>query len=188
MPALATSPHADPNALVPSAAQATAALVCCLRELADVLHFATDEQYVRNPVGVVSGSLGGHVRHCLDHFETLLRLVDEDEISYDHRERGTPVETDRRAAVARITELEEELAALTALPLDQPVRLDALLTAEGASLDAQSSVARELAFVLSHTVHHNAVIAAICRTLNIPLPPRFGYAPATSAYLARANG
>jgi hypothetical protein len=39
-----------------------------------------------------------------------------------------------------------------------------------------------LAFVLSHTIHHNAIIGVMANTLDIPLPARFGYAPSTIAH------
>ena len=41
---------------------------------------------------------------------------------------------------------------------------------------------RELGFVLSHTVHHNALIAVIAAAVGAAVPPGFGYAPATVAH------
>jgi hypothetical protein len=46
-------------------------------------------------------------------------------------------------------------------------------------------VGRELAFVLSHTVHHNALIAVMALTLGVSIPDRFGYAPSTIAHLEK---
>src|SRR5262249_7606644 len=60
---------------------------------ADGVRAMRDEQYRRKPVGVVSSTVGGHVRHCLDHVEALLAGLEEGELSYDHRQRGTEVET-----------------------------------------------------------------------------------------------
>jgi len=48
-----------------------------------------------------------------------------------------------------------------------------------------SSFGRELAFLLSHTVHHQALIAVICRQLNVPLAAEFGVASATLRHRAR---
>jgi hypothetical protein len=47
----------------------------------------------------------------------------------------------------------------------------------------ETTVGREFAFVLSHTVHHNALIAVIAKLLGVQVPERFGYAPSTLAYL-----
>jgi len=171
-----------------SCARPVSALVRCLKELGGVIEVASDEQYVRKPVGVVSGSLGGHVRHCVDHFESLLHLLTDDEIDYDRRQRGTSIETDRHAALSRVAELAGKLGRLSELAPDRPVRFRGMISADGETMEAASSVARELAFILSHTIHHNAVIATICRTLEIPIPAHFGYAPATSAHLATTSG
>jgi uncharacterized damage-inducible protein DinB len=53
-------------------------------------------------------------------------------------------------------------------------------------MEVETTVGRELAFVLSHTVHHNALIAVMARTLGVPVPDLFGYAPSTIAHLEKA--
>jgi uncharacterized damage-inducible protein DinB len=58
----------------------------------------------------------------------------------------------------------------------------------GARLSAPSSVGRELAFVVSHTIHHLAVIAFLLRDLSIEVPSRFGYAPTTPAFAEAPAG
>ena len=45
-----------------------------------------------------------------------------------------------------------------------------------------STHARELAFVFSHTIHHNAIIGTIARAIGVELPSNFGTAPSTIAY------
>src|SRR6516225_10431313 len=86
-------------------------IIAVLRQLADVIRAMTDEQYRRKPVGVVSSNVGGHVRHCLDHVEALLAGLEEGELSYDHRQRGTEVETSREAALDAIRRQERQLLA-----------------------------------------------------------------------------
>ena len=81
---------------------AAVALVAVLRQLAELLGAMTDEDYARKPVGVVASSVGGHVRHNLDHVAALLEAVATGELDYDCRARGTPVETCRRAALVRL--------------------------------------------------------------------------------------
>lgn len=60
-----------------------------------------------------------------------------------------------------------------------------MLSADGPTRAMRSTVARELLFVVSHTVHHNAIIGAIAALLGVRTPERFGYAPSTIAYLRR---
>jgi hypothetical protein len=135
------------------------------------------------PVGVIASSLGGHIRHCLDHFAALCSASTAAVIDYDQRERGTAVEISRSAALIAIRQLQGQLEELDGTLLARPVRVRSMLAGDGTSIETQSSLGRELVFVLSHTIHHNALIAAMCKTLEIPTPQRFGYAPATVAHL-----
>lgn len=157
-----------------------------LRELAEVLAVTTDEQYVRKPVGVIQSSVGSHVRHCLDHFEAFCSGASTRVMDYDVRARGTMVETDRSAALASIRRLQDQLALLEASMLTRTVRVTSMLAGDGTSIETPSSLGRELAFVLSHTVHHNALIAVMFRTLGVSIRERFGFAPSTIAHLEAA--
>jgi uncharacterized damage-inducible protein DinB len=160
-------------------------LVAVLRQLADIIRAMTDEQYRRKPVGVVSSNVGGHVRHCLDHVEALLAGVDKGELSYDHRQRGTEVETSRTAALDVIRRQERQLLAFPPYSERRPLRLSALVSSCLPPTEVETTVGRELAFVLSHTVHHNALIAVMALTLGVHVPDRFGYAPSTIAHLEK---
>jgi hypothetical protein len=143
----------------------------------------TDEQYQRRPVGVVSSNVGGHVRHSLDHVEALLVGLEKGEICYDQRQRGTAVETRRDSALHAIRHLERRLLAFPVHAESRPLRLLALVSSSLPPVEVETTVGRELAFVLSHTVHHNALIAVQALTLGVKIPERFGYAPSTIAHL-----
>lgn len=161
-------------------------IVAVLRQLTDVIGAMTDDQYRKRPVGVVSSNVGGHVRHCLDHVEALLAGLEEGELSYDHRRRGTEVETNREAALDVIRRQERQLLAFPPHAERRPLRLSALVSSSLPPTEVETTVGRELAFVLSHTVHHNALIAVMAQTLGVPVPDRFGYAPCTIAHLEKA--
>ena len=161
-------------------------IITVLRQLADVIRAMTDEQYRRKPVGVVSSNVGGHVRHCLDHVEALLAGVEAGELSYDHRQRGTEVETNREAALDVIRIQERQLLALPPHVERRPLRLSAMVSSCLPPTEVETTAGRELAFVLSHTIHHNALIDVMARTLGVPVPDRFGYAPSTITHLERA--
>lgn len=150
-----------------------------LRELAGVIEQLSDEQYTQKPVGVIESSIGGHVRHCLDHVRSLLLAIDSGHLDYDHRERGTPVEAVRGCAISAIDEMIESLGELPRFVITRPISVSVSMTSNGAPVSVLSSVGRELAYVLSHTIHHNAIICAMARTLGAWVPERFGYAPST---------
>src|SRR5262245_38027201 len=158
-------------------------IVAVLRQLADVIRALTDEQYRAKPVGVVSSNVGGHVRHCLDHIEALLAGVEVGELNYDRRRRGTEVETSRDAALDVIRRQERQLLAFPPHAERHPLRLSAIVSSSLPAVEVETTVGRELAFVLSHTVHHNALIAVMALTLGVPVPDHFGYAPSTIAHL-----
>lgn len=154
-------------------------LIGLLQQLFDLVESLTPEQYTRTPVGVVESSVSGHVRHNLDHVAALLRGLGAGELNYDHRDRGTDVERDRLAAMTAIVGLERELAEFPWGELPQLVTLSALVAADLPPTRVVSSPERELAFVVSHTVHHNALIRVMVKLLGADLPADFGYAPST---------
>lgn len=160
-------------------------LAATLEQLADLVRRLSDAQYVQHPVGVIASSIGGHVRHCLDHFQALCAGAAVGVIDYDARERGTSVETSRPSALAAIDELAGRVASLGPLPLGHALQIRTIVASDGAAIVAPTSLGRELSFVLSHTIHHNALISAMCRTLAVDVPEHFGYAPSTLAHLDR---
>lgn len=160
-------------------------LVDLLEQLGRVVSELTPEQYAAAPVGVMESSVGTHVRHCLDHVGALLGAAEFGRLDYDRRKRGTPIETDRTLAVNTIRSASARLARLPAQTFAGPVRVSVMLAPDEPSIEVQSSLGRELAFVVSHTVHHGAIIAATVKLLGGNVPERFGYAPSTLAHLAK---
>jgi hypothetical protein len=126
-----------------------------------------------------SGSIGEHVRHCLDHVAALLTADGSDTLSYDRRQRGTMVELDPAAAVGRLRELQDAIEIWSARSLDEPVRVTCLLSPDGDAVAGWSTLARELAFVVSHTIHHQAMIGLLLASRGYAVPTRFGHAPST---------
>lgn len=155
------------------------ALCVLLDELAVVLAAVPSEIYSARFASAVTGSIGEHVRHCLDHVSALLSATPAVPLSYDSRMRGTRIETDPAAAVQRIAELMSALAAWPTRDIDEPIAVHAQLTAGGATLTTWSTLARELAFVTNHTVHHHAIIGVLMATHGLGVPERFGHAPST---------
>jgi uncharacterized damage-inducible protein DinB len=158
------------------------ALTAALRQVHDLLDGMTDEQYGRRPGGALASSIGGHVRHNLDHVAGLLTGLPGGAVDYDRRERGTVIETDRLAAMATTRRLQHDLARVDWDGLPGAVRLTVLPFPDRPPVELLTTPDRELAFVLSHTIHHNALIAVIAAAVGAAVPPGFGYAPATVAY------
>jgi hypothetical protein len=123
--------------------------------------------------------VGGHVRHCLDHVGAVVQATRTGIVEYDRRRRGTEVETCRAAAVRQIEDITKRLGTLDASMLDEPVLVETQIEAGSAMILTRSTVCREVAFVISHTIHHNAIVAQLLAGRDVPLDTRFGLAPAT---------
>jgi uncharacterized damage-inducible protein DinB len=149
----------------------------------------TDETYERCPAGAHRGGVGAQFRHCLDFYDCFLRGLETGQIDYSHRERDTRVETDRHHAIERFQAVCEQLSGLSTGHLERSVRVKAEDVACGAPEWSSSSPARELQFLISHTIHHYALIAVMLETQAYEVGrdlPGFGVAPSTLSYWKEA--
>jgi hypothetical protein len=149
-----------------------------LDDLAELLIRVSPQVYVGRPAPGISGAVGEQVRHTLDHISAFLTAEPGSTLSYDRRHRGTSVETDLRAAIDETLRLRALAELESNRPLDEPVLIEAALSASS-DVETWSTVGRELAFVLAHTIHHEAIIALLLAMQGVQVPPRFGYAPST---------
>lgn len=153
-----------------------------LEELKQHLELIEDGDY-ENPVSTLfTSSPGAQVRHTLDHVAALVHGCENGIMDYEFRERGGAVETCRKTALSFIGALQQKLLKIDGDRLSRPVTARLLLDPAGEILEHPSSISREIAFVLSHTVHHNAILVSMFRSLGIRTSDSFGYAPATLQY------
>jgi uncharacterized damage-inducible protein DinB len=166
--------HAFDTTMVPALA-----LAATLGELASLLERTTELDYLSRPPGGVSGSVGAHVRHCLDHVQAVLDRSGDGVMTYDRRRRDTPVEHSRTFGISALREVAVALRAMAARPADEPLTLEAQVDRDGGRVQVTSSIGRELVFVLQHTIHHQALVALLLADRGVLIPPQFGYAPST---------
>jgi len=161
------------------------AIVEVLHQGESLLDSLNDEDYTRKVPAVFSSTVGGHYRHCLDHFQSLLQGLDADEINYDYRERNPRIETDRAFALAETNRILRAFGSISKQFLDCPIKVRSKVNYE---LDAASligsTVGRELMYAVAHAIHHYALIAVMCGMLDVPVPAGFGVAPSTLKYHA----
>jgi len=160
----------------------TGPLAELMTQLSDLVRLLDEAQYNAKPQSTQCGAIGGHVRHVLDHLVAWLGGVEHGQVNYDDRQRDTSIEHDPTAALHAIKHHTARLAEVSDAQLGRPVTVLTSMTSCGALVSLPSSHARELAFIFSHTIHHNAIIGTIARALVIDLPANFGTAPSTIAY------
>lgn len=158
--------------------RAALALAECLHELATLLEATADADYAWQHPSGVSGTVGAHVRHCLDHVHAVLERVTDDRLTYDHRQRATRSEQDRGYAIEQLHHAVRALSD-SGGQLEHHLTLDVQVDRDGTTVSVGSSFGRELAFVLQHTIHHQALIALLLADRGAPVPHTFGYAPTT---------
>jgi hypothetical protein len=139
-----------------------------------------NDQYTRKLPSAFNASMGGHYRHCLDHFRSLLDSATAGDLNYDHRERGTLIETDRFAALNATRELRSAYQQLPAARLERALNVTCK-TSYGSkgSQTASSSIAREVMYTVAHAVHHYALIGIMGGLMELEMPQGFGVAPST---------
>jgi hypothetical protein len=146
-----------------------------------------DEFYTRKVPVAFNASIGGHYRHCLDHFRSLLESATDGNLNYDHRERGTLVESDRYAALNATRELREGFERLDPVVLLRPLAVTCKTSyAASGSQVSTSTIGREIMYSVAHAVHHYALIGVMGGILGLQLPPGFGVAPSTLKHQAEA--
>lgn len=143
----------------------------------------SDELYARPLAVAFNASIGGHYRHCLDHFVSWFGGRAGASVDYDHRARDPRVEQDAGFALGLTRQLRDALAAVRPAELSREAsaRCEVSYLA-GDSPVTRSSLARELVYVIAHAIHHYALISVMARLLAVELPVRFGVAPSTVAH------
>lgn len=142
-----------------------------------------DELYSKSEATVASSGIGSHFRHLIDYYERFFAGVGptgDGHLDYDQRQRDPDVEQRTATAQERLRGIAKRLAELTQRQLPELLTVKMDSAEEDANAPrSQSSVERELQFLMSHTVHHFALIAVILRLNGSEVAPEFGVAPST---------
>ena len=145
----------------------------------------SDEAYLTKLPVAFNASIGGHYRHCLDHFRSLLAAAAAGDLNYDERERGTSIENDRTAALAATRQLRAAYGQLDGSLVMRPLTVTCKTAySTSGSQSSPSTVGREVMYAVAHAVHHYALIGVMAGSMGISLPLGFGVAPSTLKHQA----
>lgn len=162
--------------------------VTCLEQAARLLGQISDAAFTEKRPTFFHSSIGGHVRHNIDHYRNFLAGLPHGRIDYESRERSPRLEEDRACARDAIASIVAALEALQSADLDAPCSVRVNTDTDDASDPdhwSGSTLRRELQFLLGHAIHHHAQVAAMCRIDGVDPEPAFGMAPSTLRHQAR---
>jgi len=149
-----------------------------LNEGVELLTILDDSQYRQGCKPVFASTIGAHFRHVIEHYRCLFEQIDCGDFCYDQRERDAELEIDRNYALSAISDVCRLLDNLDVAHFEKKFRIFDHLTTS--PLD--TTLQRELMFLHSHTVHHYAIIAGMCRGQGIQPKCNFGVAIATQLH------
>jgi uncharacterized damage-inducible protein DinB len=134
-----------------------------LERTAALLEDLEPDAYATVDARCLGGSIGGHTRHCVEFYQCFLAGLESGRIDYDARARDVRIENEVAHAVAALRHIAEEIRDASARQ-DTMHLLRVIENHTGSDTDwSATSVGRELRFLLSHTVHHCALIAILLR-------------------------
>ena len=155
------------------------ACVDCIEQCGDLLRHMPAAVFAGCDSG--NSSIGAHVRHVVDRYQCFFNGLDSACIDYDDRRRGTAVETEVAAAAAAIAEARNRLAGLDPESRPGTVLVRELVHYNGEPASVESTLDRELMGLVTHSIHHLAIIAMLARSQGFPVPENLGKAPSTIA-------
>lgn len=166
-------------------ATAARANIAVLQQGIELLATLGGERYASRVPVCFNAAPGGHIRHVIDHYLGLLDGLDRGEVDYEHRARDPLVERDVDYARGILELIVGRLETVARAGVDQPLQVHAETgdVAGRCGATGASSLLRELEFLLSHTVHHYALVATMCRLLGHEPQRDFGMAPSTMKHL-----
>ncbi|MEP7259186.1 MAG: hypothetical protein ABI687_12365 [Flavitalea sp.] len=147
-------------------------------QLAGTIERLSPSQYSEPCKSLSNNTIGQHVRHIIELFQTLDISYQEGLVNYEIRKRDKLIESNRNIGLQLVKNI--------AINIDKPNK-DMMLVVHYEQNDQLSqpisiptNYYREIAFNLEHTIHHMAMIrSGIIEISGIVLPENFGVAAAT---------
>lgn len=129
-----------------------------LIQLREMLQILKEDNYTQKADILSGASIGQHIRHILEFYLLLISGAFTGTISYDKRQRNIQLEKSLPFAIETIDSL---LQGIDTLDEKLEVKFEGDFTANGSSKNTiPSSVGRELAYCIEHSIHHHAIIKA----------------------------
>lgn len=148
-----------------------------LDEIKNMLMHLPTNLYIEPKEILSQSTIGQHFRHIIEFYVCLENGVNQKLVCYDDRERDIFIETNTNYAIDIINRLK---LFLSKIKHDIPIEMKAnysINTDEKTLI--QTTLFRELAYALDHTIHHLAIIKIALSEDNLEIDSNFGVAPST---------
>jgi len=146
-----------------------------------------DTTFSRTAGAPFHASIGGHYRHVIEHFRSLIHGLRASQINYDARERNVRLQNEVSYASVATCDTLRALKHYDGRILQRECNvINSVGYNASEPLQMNSNIARELAYCIGHAIHHYAIIRLICHELGVSVPPEFGVAPSTLKHRATA--
>lgn len=127
-----------------------------LKQIRTLISSLKEEQYQSKSQLLSEASIGQHVRHILEFYLCLLHGVSRGLVNYDDRNRDLELEQNPRFAIDCIDKICTDIQRLNT---ELEIQLAGNFSSEGKTIKRiKTSVDRELAYCLEHSIHHQALI------------------------------
>jgi len=145
-------------------------------EIVEVLQKLDDFSFTQPFPMLSQASIGEHVRHIIEMYQSLVVSYETGKVNYDKRARNKEIETHRAFAIEQIENL--------IVAIEKPNK--PMVLQQGTSeieLEIETNYERELLYNLEHSIHHQALIkVAILQLSIVEIPENFGVAQSTITY------
>jgi hypothetical protein len=146
-----------------------------------------DATYSKTAGAPFHASIGGHYRHVLEHFESLIKGLRAGEINYDARARNLRLQSEVTYASIVTCDVLRALKRYSAETLSRNCKvINSVGYGASQPISMDSNIGRELAYCIGHAIHHYAIIRLVCHELDVRVPAEFGMAPSTLKHRAAA--
>lgn len=126
--------------------------------------------------------IGRHVRHIVDHLLAFREGAMSGCIDYNVRRRDSAFESDSNFAADTVKGFMAWLRSASLEEREVTV-ISEISVSHSETVNITSTINRELAYQINHTLHHIAYIRVLARAIGLDVPEHLGVAPATASYL-----
>lgn len=146
-----------------------------------VLLIELSEAVYNQTASLAPSPIGKHVRHIIDHFLAFQSGLATGCVNYNLRHRNSELERNPALALQALDAFTLWLnkASLDSAPIEV---ISEISVSQQESIRIQSSVHRELVYLINHALHHTAYANLLAKALGIAIPEYIGVAPATASH------